>query len=199
MTETLAEDITDAPAPKEGMLGQPRPVWLIALSVSMVLVGILALAFPLLSTLAVETFVGAAFVSCGIVTTIHAFMDKNWAGFFWSMAIGLLYCVAGIVLLLDPLGGVFALTAVLGATFVAEGILRIVLAIRSRGAQNWGLMIASGALSILLGGIVLAGLVNGSSLLLLGMLVGINFVFAGVSMTTIGMSLRTENDARSDV
>ncbi len=192
MTHSHAEAVADAPFLEGDAIGQARPVWLIVLGALMVMVGISAIAFPLLSTLAVETFLGAAFFSGGIVATIHAFMEKDWKGFFWSLAIGILHVVAGLVLLFDPLGGVLALTLVLGATFVAEGVLRIVLAIQARADKPWGMMVASGALSILLGGIVLVGIVNGTSLLLLGTLVGVNFNFAGVSLVTMGLSIQTE-------
>lgn len=194
MTHSYTEKLADAPFLEEGPFGINRPVWLIVVGLFMALVGLSAIAFPILSTLAVETFVGAAFFVGGIAAIVHAFMEKGWKGFFWEMAIGLLHVVAGIVLLLDPLGGVLALTAVLGATFVAEGILRIVMAIQSRDDGPWGLLVASGALSILLGGIVLAGIVNGASFLLLGVLVGFNFIFAGTALASIGFSLQNETE-----
>ena len=52
------------------------------------------------------------------------------------------------------------------------------------------LMIASGAMAILLGGLILIGIVNGSSLVLLGVLAGLNLIFAGVSLMSLGLSQR---------
>lgn len=53
------------------------------------------------------------------------------------------------------------------------------------------LMIASGAMAILLGGLILTGIVNGSSLVLLGVLAGLNLIFAGVSLMSLGLSQRS--------
>ena len=50
------------------------------------------------------------------------------------------------------------------------------------------MMVASGALSILLGILVLAGLANGASLTLIGVLLGINFIFSGAAATTLGIA-----------
>ena len=63
-----------------------------------------------------------------------------------------------------------------------------------RPAERWGLVIASGCLSVLLGIMVLAGLANGASIALIGTLVGLNFIFAGSAMMAVGIA-RQRKDA----
>ncbi len=191
MTDTVT-DTAPKSALMEGAAGwQPRPPWLIVFGVAMLCAGLCAIAFPLMSTLAVEAFIGVALLVGGTFTAIQAFAEKAWKGFFWLLAIGVLNVIAGLVLLLDPFGGVLALTLVLGMVFLAEGVLRIVIAIRSRHERPMALMIASGAMALLLGGLILTGIVNGSSLVLLGVLAGLNLIFAGVSLTSLGLSQRS--------
>ncbi|MEX0316727.1 MAG: HdeD family acid-resistance protein [Ruegeria sp.] len=168
-----------------------RPVWIIVLGALTVLTGIAAIAFPLASTLAVEVLVGSLFLTVGVFTTTHAIIDRGSEGMWWELLIGLLHIAAGVIFLTNPLGGILALTVMLGATFVAEGVLRIFMALRMERSRKLFLLIASGALSILLGGMVFAGLANGASLMLIGVLLGANFIFAGVALITVGMAAKT--------
>ncbi|MEX0366965.1 MAG: HdeD family acid-resistance protein [Ruegeria sp.] len=168
-----------------------RPVWIIVLGALTVLTGIAAIAFPLASTLAVEVLVGSLFLTVGVFTTTHAIIDRGSEGMWWELLIGLLHIAAGVIFLANPLGGILALTVMLGATFVAEGVLRIFMALRMERSRKLFLLIASGALSILLGGMVFAGLANGASLMLIGVLLGVNFIFAGVALITVGMAAKT--------
>ncbi len=160
--------------------------WIVALGVLLVLTGIGAVAFPLIISLSVEILVGSACLVAGVFTIIHAFSAKEWGGFFWELLIGGLYAFAGVVFLINPFGGVIALTFALGCMFFAEGIMRTILAFRVKPAENWGWVFASGCMSILIGILIIAGLANGASLAFIGLLVGINFIFAGMSFIMIG-------------
>ncbi|WP_306115712.1 MULTISPECIES: HdeD family acid-resistance protein [unclassified Roseovarius] len=181
------ETMKDESRPGSKAHGRPNPKWLIALGIATLLIGFVAIAFPLASTLAIETFVGSLFLTLGLVTMVHAFMEKAWNGFLWALLIGGLHVIAGMAFMANPLGGVLALTVMLGVIFLVEGVLRIVLGVRMRPNNRWGLMIASGAMSILLAIMVLAGLANGSSLIVIGVIVGVNFVFAGLALLQIGL------------
>ena len=160
--------------------------WFVALGVLLILTGIGALAFPLVATLSMELLVGSAMLAGGVFTLIHAFRAKEWSGFFWEMILAAIYILGGVVFLANPFGGVIALTLLLGCFFVAEGVARMVLAFRVRPERAWGWVLASGALSMLLGILVIAGMANGSSLVFIGVLVGINMIFAGTSFIAFG-------------
>lgn len=166
-------------------------VWIVALGLLLILLGFGALAFPFLTTLSVEILVGSVFLTAGVVTVFHAFGAREWRGFFWELLIGVLYAVAGILFLANPFGGAFALTVMLGSLFLIEGILRIVLGFQVRPAANWGWVIASGGVSILLGLLIFAGMANGASLAVIGMLVGVNLVFAGSAFIAMGAGYGT--------
>lgn len=160
--------------------------WFIALGVIMILTGIGAFAFPLVASLSVELLVGATFLVGGIATLFHAFREKEWGGVFWQLAVGIVYMAGGIVFLVNPFGGVIALTVFLGAVFFVEGIARIIMGIQMRGERNWGWAVASGAVSVLLAILVFGGFATGASLGFIGLLLGINFIFAGASFVALG-------------
>ena len=160
--------------------------WFIALGVIMILTGIGAFAFPLIASLSVELLVGATFLVGGVATLFHAFQEKEWSGVFWQLAVGIVYLAGGLVFLVNPFGGVIALTVFLGIVFLVEGIGRIIMGFQMRGKRNWGWVVASGAMSVLLAVLVFGGFATGASLGLIGVLLGINFIFAGASFVALG-------------
>lgn len=165
-----------------------QPGWMIALGILTVLTGFLAIAFPFASTLTVEVMVGSLFLTTGLFTTVHAIMERKAEGMWWELLTGLLHIVAGVAFLANPLGGIIALTVMLGVIFVVEGVMRIIMAVQIERSRRVFLLVASGALSVLLGGLVLAGMTNGASLTLLGAMLGVNFIFSGAAMTAFGVS-----------
>lgn len=180
------ETVVQAPAAEPA----PRPIWLIVLGVVTVLTGVAAIVFPFASTLAAEIMVGSLFLTVGLFSTIHAFAERTWKAFIWELLIGALQIGAGVMFLVNPLGGIVVLTAMLGAVFAAEGLLRIVLGLQMRPDKGWGLIVGSGALSVVLGVLVFAGLSNGASLMLIGILMGVNFIFAGAATISLGVELQ---------
>lgn len=182
MTDTFTDRAAGAPPHPKGHDTGARRTLSMIIAVLTILTGFGAIAFPILSTLAVEMLVGCALVAAGIITTVHVIADRESDGIIANLAIGLLYLAGGLVLLANPVGGVLALTVLLGVTLTAEGILRIVMSFRMRPASRWGLVLMSGLLSVLLGLLVLAGLSTGASLVLLGTLFGINLIGAGAAL-----------------
>ena len=129
---------------------------------------------------------GATFLVGGIATLIQSFQEKEWGGVFWQLAIGIVYLAGGVVFLVNPFGGVIALTVFLGIIFFVEGIARMIMGFQMRSERNWGWLVASGAMSMLLGILVFGGLANGASLGFIGVLLGVNFIFAGASFVALG-------------
>jgi uncharacterized membrane protein HdeD (DUF308 family) len=160
--------------------------WFVLLGVVMILTGIGAFAFPLVASLSVELLVGATFVVGGVATLIQSFQEKEWGGVFWQLAIGIIYLVGGFVFLANPFGGVVALTVFLGIVFFVEGVARMIMGFQMRSGRNWGWLVASGGVSMLLGILVFGGMANGASLGFIGVILGINFIFAGASFVALG-------------
>ena len=156
------------------------------------MLGAAAIAMPLLAALAVELLLGWLLVIGGIAQAFHAFGQKQWGGFLWQLLMGVLYLVVGGMLLIEPLRGVLTLTFLLAVFFVVEGILRIILSLRLRPVQNWGWMLVSGLVTLVLGALIWANWPS-AAVWAIGMLVGIDMIFGGWSLIMLASAARKDN------
>jgi uncharacterized membrane protein HdeD (DUF308 family) len=158
------------------------------------ILGLAAIAVPLIATIAFTIVIGWLFLisgGVGFATTIYM---RQAPGFWWSLLSAVIGIAAGIVLLLQPVTGSLSLTLVLIAFFIVEGVATIMYAIAHRNGltARWVWMLISGIIDLLLAGIIFAGL-PGSATWALGLLIGINLLFGGSAM--IGMALAARRPA----
>jgi uncharacterized membrane protein HdeD (DUF308 family) len=161
--------------------------WFIFLSLLLIVAGAAAIAFPVLSTFAVELWAAIAFAVAGVAQTIHAFAARSWGGFFWGLLVGLLYLATGVVLWLNPIAGVVTLTVFLAAVLVVDGVFRSILAFQIRPRTGWFWLLLGGVVGIVLGVMIWQRLPS-SALSVLGLLLGINLVFSGFTFLMLAMS-----------
>jgi uncharacterized membrane protein HdeD (DUF308 family) len=161
-----------------------RDHWVLFLveGVILVILGVLAIVIPPIATLAVTILIGWLFIVSGIVGLVTTFMARQAPGFWWSLLSAVVAIAAGVLLLVWPLSGVLTLTLLLIVFFTIEGVL----------SGRWGWMLASGIIDLVLAAIILAGL-PGTAAWAIGLLVGINLLFGGVSM--IAMALHAKSEA----
>src|SRR6201987_4209094 len=91
----------------------------------LVILGLAAMIVPPLASLAVTIFVGWMFLISGIAGLALTFWARGMPGFWWSLISAILAVVAGIILLAQPVQGVYTLTLVIGVYFLAEGVATI--------------------------------------------------------------------------
>ena len=151
--------------------------------ITLVLLGIVAMAVPAIATLAFEMFFGALLLLSGILGTVTVLSNRQSTGFAWSLVSALLAIVAGALLLRWPLGGAVSLTVVLVLFFFLEGFASIMLALAHRrdrtGSRQW--MLARGVMDLVLAGVILTGF-PGTSMWAIGVLLGINMIFGGSAL-----------------
>ncbi|MFL5237127.1 MAG: HdeD family acid-resistance protein [Rhizomicrobium sp.] len=149
------------------------------LGLGMTIVGIIAIGFPIVSTLATALFVGWMFLLAGVFLFVGSFTIHGTGPFFGAMLMALLMIAAGVFLLFHPLAGAMALTIVLGVLFLFQGAFELALAFEMRPHPGWVWMLLSGAASVILALVIAVGL-PGISLIALGVLLGINFLSTGL-------------------
>jgi uncharacterized membrane protein HdeD (DUF308 family) len=154
----------------------------------LVVLGLLAVAVPIVAGLAVAILFGWLFLISGIVGLVTTIAMRRAPGFWWSLLSAVLGIVVGGWLLVQPALGLVSLTYLLIAFFIIEGIATIMFALEHKGALSgrWGWMLVSGIVDLFLAAVILVGL-PGTVAWALGLIVGINMVFGGASM--IGMAL----------
>ncbi|HEU4805889.1 MAG TPA: HdeD family acid-resistance protein [Nitrobacter sp.] len=158
----------------------------------LVILGLAAIVVPPLASLAVTIFLGWLFLIGGGAGLVFTYWARQMPGFWWSLLSAVLALVAAAALLVRPTQGVLTLTIVVGAYFLAEGVVSIMYALEHRRelSQRWGWMLTAGVMDIIIAGIIIAGL-PGSAVWAIGLLVGINLVFGGA--TLIAMALAAHN------
>src|SRR6201984_1015840 len=107
--------------------------WIVALGVVYVIAGFIALGSVVTATVASVFIVGIMMIIAGAAETINAFQIKSWGKFLIWALLGVLYIVAGFVTFENPLFAAVLLTLLLGASLVASGVMRIVLAFSMKG------------------------------------------------------------------
>jgi uncharacterized membrane protein HdeD (DUF308 family) len=163
--------------------------WLVALGALTILAGLLSMGYPWASGIGVTVFVGVAMAIAGVARTVAAFHAGSFGQGALALLGGILTFVAGVVLAARPGIGLASLTLMLGGTLLVDGISGAVLAFQVKPAQGWGWMLFSALMGLLLGVLLLREWPL-SGLWAIGTLVGINLVFTGFSIVSIGSAAR---------
>jgi uncharacterized membrane protein HdeD (DUF308 family) len=163
--------------------------WFTILGILLILLGLVAIAFPFLTTIATKILLGWLFLIGGIVQIVHAFSTQSWSEFFLDLLIGVVYVLAGAWLAFFPLTGILTLTILLAVMFIIQGVLELGMAFRMRPRQGWGWMLFAGIVAILAGLLILMELPS-SAAWAIGLLVGINMIATGVAYLLLPMAAR---------
>lgn len=153
--------------------------WMVLLyGIVAVLCGLYAIAAPIGAAIVFTWIIGAMSLADGVVSLFGIARKERVQSKGWLVFYALTSVLFGLVAIVFPIVTASVLMIFLGAWLIIAGVFRIILAIEIRKQINneW-LMIASGVLSILLGGLFLlsplAGIVTmsiwiGAAIILLG-------------------------------
>jgi len=188
MTDQISQAANDALAEARRQITDNWG-WFLALGILLIAAGAAAIAFPLLSTIATKIALGWIFLIAGALIVVHAFSIRRWQGFLLGLLIGALYLVAGGWLAFTPFAGIIALTILLAALFLAEGVLEVIMAVRVRPHEGWGWLLVSGVVAIAVGVLIAAELPS-SAAWAIGLLTGINLLSSGVSFVALALAGR---------
>jgi uncharacterized membrane protein HdeD (DUF308 family) len=145
--------------------------------VAMAVVGVLALLFPVVATVAIAVMVGWILIFAGAATIYGAFTIEGTGPFFGELLIGLLKLALGVYLLRHPDVGMLALTLLLAAVFMIDGAAQVALSLELRPLDGWVWMLLAGLISIGAGLLIAAELFS-TSLVAIGVLLGVSFLSA---------------------
>jgi uncharacterized membrane protein HdeD (DUF308 family) len=160
--------------------------------VVMIILGVLAIAYPVFTTLAVDLYLGWLFLFSGLFALIAMFSARQFPGFWWGLGTALLSVLVGAALILKPEEGVISLTAVLTAFFVVEGAFQAAAAVSYREVipHSWGWLLASGIADLALAAIIISGW-PGTVGWTLGLLAGVSLLTSGWAIVIVALGLRS--------
>ena len=160
--------------------------------VIMVILGVLAVVWPQISTIAVDVYIGWLFLLSGVVGLASMFLAQNVQAFLWSLLTAALSLFVGILLLWHPIEGAVSLTLVLIAFFIVEGVFQIAASLTYRDVfpDSWGWMLASGIADLILAALIIKGWPSTASWAL-GLIVGVNLITSGAAIIMVALAGRS--------
>ena len=162
-----------------------------AIGIVAIVIGAIAILIPAVFAVGTAIFIGCILVAAGAFLAAAAFAAHGIGSFLSRLAWALLTFVVGLWLILEPHNGSITLTLVLGIYFLLMGLTRITVAFLGRGRPNAGWVGLSGTCGLIIGILVLAKFPSSADWAI-GLLVGIDLIFAGwtlISVASVGKEL----------
>jgi uncharacterized membrane protein HdeD (DUF308 family) len=157
----------------------------------MFLAGILALVYPVASSFAVVTLLGWILIVMGFVQGISLWDARNVPQFWLQLVSMLLSVMVGVLLIRHRGEGLLVLTLLLLVYFMIEGISKIIFSLTIRPFPNWGWVLGSGIIGILVA-LYLWSNLPVTAIWLLGVLLGITLIAEGAALGYLAWKVRTD-------
>ncbi len=164
-------------------------LWYLLQGGLMVLTGVVAFLFPIFSSVAVVLMLGWLLIISGIFQAISLIGATNVPHFWLQLISVVLSVVIGILFLRNPGQGLLTLTLLLIVFFMVEGMAKVIFALTIRPFPNWGWVLASGVVGVLLA-IYLWSSLPITAAWLLGILVGIQLTSEGAALGYMAWQVR---------
>jgi uncharacterized membrane protein HdeD (DUF308 family) len=159
---------------------------LMTVGVLAIVVGCIAIVVPEVAAVGTAIFIGWILLFAGGFLIAAAFSAHSIGSLVVRLIWALLTVVVGLWLILEPHNGTLTLTLILGIYFLFMGLTRIAVAFMARGQQNAGLVGLSGVCGLIIGILVLAKFPSSADWAI-GLLVGIDLIFAGWTLTSVAL------------
>ena len=159
---------------------------LMGIGVAAIVIGCIAILIPAVAAVGTAIFVGWILLIVGAFLVAAAFSAHSVGTVLWRLFWALLTVVVGVWLIVEPHNGTLTLTLVLGIYFLLMGLTRITVAFLGRGQPNAGWVGLSGVCGLLIGILVLAKFPSSADWAI-GLLVGIDLIFAGWTLTSVAL------------
>ena len=164
-------------------------LWYLIQGALMILGGILALIYPIMSSVAVVLFLGWVLIVSGVVQGISLIDARNVPHFWLQLVSVVLSIVVGLLLIRNPEQGLLTVTLLLIVFFMVEGFSKVIFSLTIRPFPNWGWILVSGIIGILLSLFLWANLPV-TAIWLLGLLVGIQLISEGAALGYLAWRVR---------
>jgi uncharacterized membrane protein HdeD (DUF308 family) len=200
-----------SPTGAHGLAGVNR-TWMLVVGILMTLCGVIGLTMAYAFTLIVLFWFGVLAMVAGVSQVFDAFHHKAWKGFIWHALVGVIYILAGFVLIFRPTSSAFWVTLFIAASLIGAGVTRLFSIFALRG--RFGLQVfvgLAGVLSIVLGIIIFQSLVPADANTLstpegqaawtqswqwiIGLFVAIELLIEGVTLISIALTAKKEAEA----
>jgi uncharacterized membrane protein HdeD (DUF308 family) len=154
----------------------------------MVVAGLVAFIYPLYSSVALASFLGWMLIFAGVVQVISLIGATKVPHFWLQLVSAVLAVIIGYLFVRNPGAAVSTVALLLIVFFMVEGMSKVVFSLTVRPLANWGWVLASGVLGVL---IALYLLSNPTlSLVMLGLFIGVQLISEGVAIGSMAWRAR---------
>lgn len=164
-------------------------LWYLVEGVLLVVAGTLAMISPMISSVAVVVLLGWLLIISGGLQGI-SLVGAGHVPHFWLQLISvILAMMIGLLFLRHPGNGLLTVTLLLIVFFMIEGISKLVFALTIHPFPNWGWVLGSGVVGILLS-LILWVRIPGTAAWLIGLLLGVELVSEGAAIAYLAWQVR---------
>jgi uncharacterized membrane protein HdeD (DUF308 family) len=159
--------------------------------VLLVLLGLAAIAFPFVASLATAYFVGWTLLAAGIVVAAAAVAGRERRRLGWAMLNAFAMLAAGILVLWRPAVGAISLTLIFALYLLVRSYALWGLSFdqRHRGVRGWWMLLVAAFIDLFLA-VMLIVIAPLAAVFALGIIVGIDLVAGGLMLIGLALSLR---------
>jgi uncharacterized membrane protein HdeD (DUF308 family) len=150
--------------------------------------GILAIAWPISTAIALALLWGFWALTDGIGSIAQAFQPESRGSRLWLITLGVIALLAAFFAITSPGMTAKTLTWILGIWLIIRGIFELAGAFFSQQVMPRWLLVLNGLLSILIG--VLFAAKPGAGAVTIAVLLGVTALVWGVVLIAVGLSVR---------
>ena len=173
----------------------------IAEGILLIVLGVLALIFPVIASFWTTGVIAVLFLVGGVVGWISNLARSRRMGrwiCFWRLVVSTLFLVAGGSMIANFRDGeaaeqVVAFALAIGIVFIVEGVVAFFNGLANSGQPGAGWAIANCVITFILG-LLIVTLKFWGLLWVLGTLVGISFLFSGIELIAFSSSIDDGQD-----
>jgi uncharacterized membrane protein HdeD (DUF308 family) len=156
-----------------------------------IIIGILAIAWPIETAIAFAILWGFWALMDGIGSIVQAFQpEETRGGRVWLIVMGIIALIAAFFAIFSPAMAAATLTWILGIWLIVRGVFEVIGAFGSSVQMPRWLLLVSAALSIVLGILFVAN--PGASAVGLAVLFGIMAIVWGIAFIVLGVIIRKD-------
>jgi len=157
----------------------------------LIVLGVVAAVLPRLAGVAGAAVFGWVLILAGVFGLSSVIGARRHAHMAWSIVSGLVALVVGALIVWAPLAGAIALAFLLALYLLVDGVALIALAWdqRKRAAKRWAWLMVSGVVDVVLA-VAIVSLGPLSDSMLLGFIIALDLIVAGIALLTIGLAAR---------
>ena len=174
----------------------------IAEGILLIILGVLALIFPVLASVWVTGVIAVVFLVGGVVGWISNLARSKRMGrwiCFWRLVVSTLFIAAGASMIsnfrspADAAEQVATLSLAIGIVFLVEGVVAFFNGLSHSSRPGAGWAVANGVITFILG-LLIVTLNSWNLVWVLGMLVGISLLFSGIDLIAFSSTIHNDQD-----